>query len=107
MRYVLRAPVEGNLLLEYPLRRVSTVNNDLELLLETTDSLQVTHASASIIVPAERLATFRSSVGPGAAGTAATFHIGGDRELYERLLKALQDLEVNLAFFFPGNALSR
>ena len=61
----------------------------------------VSHAIASIEVPQERQARFRSSVEVG-VDDVPHFHIGGDQELHSRLLAALQELELDLAFACPA-----
>src|SRR5262249_22111079 len=107
MRYTLRAPIDGNLVLEYPNRRVSTTRDGIELSLELGEKGAVSHAVASTRVPSEKVQAFRSVTGPDVGGSALTLSIGGDRELYETLLTSLQDFELELAFALPGNALRR
>jgi len=50
MRYSLRAPIDGNLVLYYPNRRVATTRNGIELSLEIGEKGAVSHATASIQV---------------------------------------------------------
>jgi hypothetical protein len=61
----------------------------------------VSHAVASIKVPAEKVGNFRGSVNVG-ANDVPHFNVGGDRELHGRLLSALQELELDLAFACPA-----
>jgi hypothetical protein len=107
MRYMLRAPIEGTVVLQYPARRVSTERNGVELALEVGEKGVVAHAVAAISVPSAKVQAFKSTTGAGHSGSDFSLKIGGDKELYEFLLTALQDLELDLGFAFPGIALRR
>ena len=107
VRYILRAPIEGNIVLQYPNGRISAERNGVELALEVGEKGVIAHAIASIKVPNDNVEAFRSSTGPGVHGSDFSLNVGGDRKLYELLLAALQELELDLAFAFPGNALRR
>ncbi len=79
MRYSLRAPIDGNLVLHYPNRRVATTRNGIELSLEIGEKGAVSHATASIQVSNDKVEAFRSSTGPGQGRSAITLNIGGDK----------------------------
>ena len=102
MRYRIKAPVDGSVLLQPPHKSVSARRAGVEFSLEVGKTGTVSFATASAPVPSDKIAHFAGSIEPGDGRVAAKFRIGGDRELHEQLLAALQDLEIDLAFASRG-----
>lgn len=95
MRYRLTAKLEGQIFVTEGFA-VDREGFLLEFIAD--DNGQVQELAISLKVPDEKVANFASGIGPGQRESVATYTIGGDRELYDRLVSELQSLESNLAF---------
>ena len=102
MKYLVRVGVEGEVYIQQETRCLSAQRGDLTFELRSDDTGCVTEVSVSRDVPPERIERYRSSVGPGEGDSAATFHIGGDREMFDALLSELHYFESALSFWVRG-----
>jgi hypothetical protein len=99
MQFRLIAKVDGNIHIPQP---ISVRRERLVFEFRTDKSGRIVEVAVSMQVPTEKIEKFRSTIGPGEGGSAATFKIGGDSEIYQQLVAELQLLESNLAFATVG-----
>jgi len=102
MRYRLTVPLEGVVVLRDGKREVRGRRDGIDFALIADERGRVTHVVVETTVPEDKLDSFKSSIGPGVHGTAATVHLGGDPQLFQKLIEALRVLESHLAFETPG-----
>ena len=102
MRYRLTVPLDGVVLLRDGRREVHGRRDGIDFSLVADERGRVTHVVVEAAVPEDKRSLFQSSIGPGARGTAATVHLGGDPQLFRTLIDALRVLESHLAFETPG-----
>jgi hypothetical protein len=109
MLYKIRVPVEGSLFLEPGARGCSYSSgaSDLSYALAADDTGRVVSATIQAKVPVENIPKFSSIISPGEGDSKAHITIGGDRELYDRMVFEFRRLECNLAFALRGQALQR
>ncbi len=99
MRYCLVCSVEG----EFYLTGSGPVDRDDMRFDFRCDSLgKLKQIAASISVPEDKLPSMETKIGPGEGGSKLTISMGGDKELYDRLVTELQFLESDLAFATVG-----
>jgi hypothetical protein len=102
MKYRVRVGVEGEVYLPRNIGRLEAQRDDLVFEL-TADAIgRITEISIARKVPQDRVERFRSTVGPGRGGSKVAFHVGGDKELFDRLLLELQRFESALSFGVRG-----
>lgn len=102
MKYRVRVAVEGEVYLPRNIGRLEARRDDLTFELKADRAGRITEASIARQVPPDRIERFRSTVGPGRGDSKATFHIGGDKELFDDLLLELQRFESALSFGVRG-----
>ncbi len=109
MLYRITVPVEGSLFLEPGALGCghSSGASDLSFALTADESGRVVSATIQAKVPPEKIPNLCSTFGPGQDVSKLTITIGGDRELYERIVLELRKLECNLGFALRGQALRR
>src|SRR5215211_2980362 len=100
MRYCLCAKVEGDIFLMAP---GEIKRGDLTFEFRLAPNLQLSEIAASIVVPEEKLAAMATTFDKGEGDIKLKIGIGGDRELYDRLISELQLLESDLSFATIGS----
>lgn len=99
MRYCVSAKVEGNIYLKEP---GVIEHEDFLIDLRTNSSNLLTEIAISIKVPDDKLSSMKSTAEPSNGNVAAKFNIGGDQELFNRLIRELQYIESDISFATVG-----
>jgi hypothetical protein len=109
MLYRMTVPVEGFLFLEPGALGCSHSSgaSDLSYALTADETGRVVSATIQAKVPPEKVSSFFSTFTPGHGDSKLTVSLGGDKELYERIVLAFRKLECNLSFALRGQALRR
>lgn len=109
MLYRITVPVEGSLFLEPGALGCSHSSgaSDLSYALTADETGRVVSATIQAKVPPEKVSSFLSTFAPGQGDSKLTVSIGGDKELYERIVLEFRKLECNLGFALRGQALRR
>ena len=100
MRYSISARVDGNVSLDEP----GIIKRDEFIIdLRTDSNNKLKEIAISIKVPEEKLSSMKTTVERGDGDDVPKFNIGGDNELFDRLVKELQYIESDLAFVSFGS----
>lgn len=99
MRYCVTAKVDGDILLSEP---GSIKRGDFLFDFRLNSDHKLSEIAVSVGVPKEKLTAMASSFEPGEGDIKLKLNIGGDRELYDRLISELQLLESDLSFATLG-----
>jgi len=81
--------------------------SDLSYALTADKTGRVVSATIQAKVPPEKVAAFYSTVSPGRGSSKLNVTLGGDKDLYERMVLEFRKLECNLGFALRGQALRR
>lgn len=95
MRYVLACQVDGDLYFREP---GSVQRSDIGYEFRCDADGRLTEIAASVRVPDEMLSQFESKIEPGQGDVKVKVTVGGNRDLYDRLISELQFLESDLSF---------
>jgi hypothetical protein len=109
MLYKITVPVEGSLFLESGAVgcAFSSGASDLSYALRADANGRVVAATIQAKVPTDKVSAFVSTFGPGEGSSKLSVTLGGDKELYERMVLEFRKLECNLGFVLRGQALRR
>jgi hypothetical protein len=104
VRYKITAAVDGRIVIRSA--RVSCEREGLTFELNANPDGKVISASVTCVVPNDKLHKFAGTMVPAGSGGPVKFNvqIGGDSELHDRLVAALQDLESALGHTEHGAA---
>jgi hypothetical protein len=109
MLYKITVPVEGSLLLEDGGLSCSFSSgaSDLAYSLVADQTGRVVKATILAKIPQEKVSAFVSRFATGEGSSKLNITLGGDKELYERMVQEFRKLECNLGFVLRGQALRR
>jgi hypothetical protein len=99
VRYCVCAKVEGDIFLTAP---GSIKRGDYIFEFRLTPDSRLSEIAVSIVVPEEKLSSMATSFEQGEGEIKLKINIGGDRELFDRLISELQLLESDLSFATLG-----
>jgi hypothetical protein len=109
MLYKITVPVEGSLFLEPGALSCSFSSgaSDLAYALTADPTGRIVAATIQAKIPQEKVSSFVSTLTSGQGDSKLNITLGGDRELYERMVLEFRKLECNLSFVLRGHALRR
>lgn len=99
MRYCICAKVEGNI---YLTKAGEIRRGDFVFEFRLAPDSRLSEIAASILVPENKLPSMATTFDQGDGNVIPRIKIGGDRELYDRLISELQLLEADLSFATQG-----